>query len=62
MRKICVYIQVTDREAMEIIDKIVNDFACFIFWELSDRSYWEVTISCRQEDAGRVETRLASLV
>lgn len=61
MRTICVIIEDTI-ENYEIIKKIENDFPCFTDYEMKENGYMELSIQCRQEDAGAIERVLASLV
>ena len=61
MRTICVLIEDTI-DSYKVIKEIEKNFPCFSSYELKENGYVEVSILCRQEDAGAVEARLASLV
>ena len=61
MRTICVEIKDT-RFNYNIIKAIEELFPCFINIKVIDNNYIEVTIECRQEDAGAVERHLSYIV
>lgn len=61
MATIDVYI--SEVEGLKEVDKIANDFPCFVNYEPTPQSNeWEVSIFCRQEDAKSIENRLAKWV
>ncbi len=63
MRTICVMLKETFN-CNETIVKITNNFPCFVSIEyLEEDSYWiELTIKCREEDAGAIERLLSPFV
>lgn len=61
MKTICVYVK-DMVEAREEVNWIIQDFPCFVKVETVEFDYVEVTILCREEDAGAIEKRLANFV
>ena len=50
------------RYAKETIEKISEDFPCFVYTNDMGDGWTEVTINCREEDACSIEDRLAKWV
>ena len=61
MRTICKWIEYT-KEATKEIERIKNDFPCFVLVRAITEKIRELEILCREEDAGSIEERLARLV
>ncbi len=60
MTMICVFVKFD--EANKTIDKIANDFPCFVYVEALEDGWAEVSVNCRDEDAKAIEKRLAKWV
>lgn len=61
MKKKVYYIENTN-EANETIEKIINDFICFVETTTVEMNYLEVEIVCRNEDLKAIEELLKDFV
>jgi hypothetical protein len=56
------YLLETSLAAYKAVEKICNDFPCFLRKAVVGDSYVEVEIQCRDEDLPAIERRLAPFV
>lgn len=40
---------------LNLIDKVINDFPCFVKWESIEMNWMEITVKARAEDMASIE-------
>ena len=41
--------------ALNLINKVINDFPCFVKWESIEMNWMEITVKARVEDMASIE-------
>lgn len=57
-----IYYLKDNNKTNEIINKIINNYICFVKKETIEMDYFELTIICRIEDISNIENELKDII